>query len=105
MAPQGAALPRVTYSQVGDIPVHASGSDPNINQARFQVSCWGSSYSDADSVAKQVKAALRDYSGTIDTITIQRIFYDGRADMREVDPETQEITYHVALDFIIWWEA
>ena len=104
------SLPYITYFVVSDVPVHTMLQDPDIRRPRVQVSCWGESYSSAEAVAVQVLNALKDYQGSItvgtDTYTIQRIFFEGRTDLSDVEFSKDAIlgtTYHIALDFIVWY--
>ena len=108
VAPQNAAFPYVIFFQVSNPGMHAMGNDPNIQAPRWQVSSWADSYSSVRSVAKQVKAALKDYTGTMggsSGIEVQRIFYENEVDMVDIDPETNEPIYHIAQDYIIWFSS
>ena len=105
IAPQNTAFPYVIFFQVSNPGYHAMLNDPNINSPRWQISTWAETYSSARAIAKQVKAALRDYSGTMggsSGVSVQRIFYENEVDYTDVDPETKAVTHHIAQDYIIW---
>lgn len=56
-APQGDALPLVTYFQVSGPP---ESEVPAMYRARYQFNCWGATYITAKAVAVQVVAAFCD---------------------------------------------
>lgn len=97
--PQGVALPAATYERVSDQTIHASGADQKTRGPRVRVTAWGSTYASAKALAAQIVAALRDYTGTSSSVTIQRIFYEGDSDGYEADTER----YFVDQDFICWY--
>lgn len=106
IAPQKAALPYVTYFQVSRVHAHAAGADAGTYMARMQVDSWADDYLESHNIAKQVRLALQDFMGNMagagDTFTVQRIFFDGRGDMTEMDEETNVLTYRVSQDFLVW---
>lgn len=59
VAPQGAALPRIVYQQVGGRKVqYTEGQLPSTENARMQVVCWAATRDGATTLAKQVEDAL-----------------------------------------------
>ncbi|MDD5533788.1 MAG: hypothetical protein PHC52_13415 [Syntrophales bacterium] len=101
--PEKRDMPAVSVFLIDDPPIHAGGADATVYQPRFQFTCWGSSYKNACDVATQVKAALRDYSGTMGGeggVVVQRSFYEGATDIYNEEREREAR----ALDFIIWHE-
>lgn len=105
VAAQCASLPYVIFFQISNMGHHAMNSDPNIQSPRWQVSTWSETYSNARAIAKEVKASLQDYTGTMGGaggVDVQRIFFENEIDYTDVNPETKEITHHIAQDYIIW---
>ena len=105
VAPQAASLPYVIFFQVTNPGHHAMQADPNINGPRWQVSAWATTYSSVKAIAKQVKASLKDYTGTMggsSGVTVQRVFYENEIDLTDVDPVTKDPIHHVAQDYIVW---
>ena len=101
--PQGSTLPVVTYQEISEPWVHAMGSDPGLRTPRYQISTWSTSYSQVKSIAKTVRSLLQDFTGNLGgSVPVQRIFFDNETDLSVVDSMTQEITYHVAQDYIVW---
>ena len=101
LIPESAQLPAVAYSLISTPEIHAMNADPTINGPRYQISCRSATFSSAEDVAEQVKLALKDYSGTVEGIVIQRIFYKDEKHFDEPDTKT----FHIAIDFIVWYEG
>lgn len=93
IAPQESTLPIVVYRTVSSVRETAMGSDPGIVETRVQLSCFGTTYSSAKNVAKQVRLATQRWSGTgvFDT------FIDSEVDLYE--PNT--LYHHVMVDIKI----
>lgn len=105
VAAQCASLPYIIFSQVSNAAHHAMSNDPNIQSPRWQISTWAETYSGVRAIAKQVKAALQDYTGTMGGsggVEVQRVFFENEIDYTDLDPETKAITHSVAQDYIIW---
>jgi len=104
IAPQGKALPYVTYQQISEIPTHAMHKDPSVKWTRYQLSYWSSSVKQARSLANAGRNILRDFSGSLGGgVNVQRIFYDNEVHLPEIDSQTKKITYQIAQDFLIWY--
>ena len=100
------SLPYVTYQVISDPPTHAMLQDATIYNPLVQVDAWAETYSGVKNIAKQIKTRLRDYGGTITvsstSLVIQRIFYEGESEMKEIDMETQEVTFRIMQTYRIW---
>jgi len=99
-------LPAIAFDRISRTPVHASGSDISLNETRYQISVFADGAASVDLVTAQVLDCLRDFTGQLGTtgINVQRIFFDEQIEMIEKDTITHGITYHNALDFLIWAE-
>lgn len=104
VAPVNAVKPYIIYQQISNNPVHTMENDADLHSVRVQVSTWSTSFSQLVGISTQIKATLRDFSGTLGTsnFVVQRIFYDSEFDFPEYDSELDTITYHRSQDFIIW---
>lgn len=102
--PQQVTLPALTYYQVGQMGFHASGKDPNIASVDMQVSSWSTSYTEVQGLARQVKAALQDYTGStwVDT---QRVFFESEIEISSVDPESKGVTFQIAQNYTVWYST
>ncbi len=103
VAPQNVNLPFVTYQMISGVRIHAMIKDPGLTRPRFQLTSWSTSYATVQAVAKQVRLALQDYSGTMggsSGVPVQRIFFENEIDL--VDTDDGRVTHYCAQDFIIW---
>jgi hypothetical protein len=97
--PQDCPLPAVRITETMQAATHTLQADSALKRALYQVSVFAQTYAEAKAVAAQVQAALQDYSGTVATVAINRIIFDGSAAL--YDDSTQ--TDHIALDFEVWY--
>ena len=102
---QDTAFPNITFSLVTNVPVHASGSDAGLEHPMIQVDVWALTAQSMVDISIQVKAALQDYSGTVATIAIQRIFLENENENIDYDPNTKKKIYHRTHDFEVWCEV
>lgn len=59
-APEDAARPYITYQQVGGQPVNfIDPTVPSMKNARFRVTVWATTRSEAASLIRQIEDALR----------------------------------------------
>jgi hypothetical protein len=63
--PQNAKYPAVAYQQISGPRIHAMGTDPGMTYPRYQFTCWGDDHDDAAAIAKQIRLAFTNYSGTM----------------------------------------
>jgi len=115
--PPGTTDASVVFEMVSGPRYHAMGKDVSLTSPRYLFYCWGTSKSSAVSVAKQVRAALQDYSsaamGGTGGVTVQHIYledeYDGEDawEGREnplMPSDTGGLAKSRVLEFIIWYE-
>lgn len=79
----GEALPAVVYQQVSDVKSHYLTGQAKLEQPVYQYSAYATTKAAARNIAKQIKAALCDYSGTISGITVQLIRLNGEYHSRD----------------------
>ena len=97
-APQGVTDPFITYQLISAVPIEALSASTDIETPRFQVSGWSVNYDTAKAIGDQIKAALKRYSGTNDSVVIIDSLFVNRTQIYD-----SETTYHQdALDFEIW---
>tara|TARA_R110000824_G_scaffold190864_1_gene372425 strand:+ start:702 stop:1100 length:399 start_codon:yes stop_codon:yes gene_type:complete len=80
IAPQSSAKPFVVYELDSTEPFDTLDGFASSSIATFTVTIWDESYSDVKTVATAVEAALKDVSGTVDTIVIDFIRHDNTSD-------------------------
>ena len=98
--PQESSLPAVSIFNLDKTPVHALQTDAGLKRAFYQVSVYAKKFSEAKAVAKQIRACLQDYSGTVAAVVIQKIIFVRQGD--SFDDTTE--TYHIPSDVEIWHE-
>lgn len=59
IAPQNVVYPCIVYQRISGTEQNGTTS---IREARYQISCWGATFANAQSVAAQVRAALEEWS-------------------------------------------
>lgn len=69
VAPFNAALPRVTYQQVGGEPRNYISGVPQNRNGRFQINAWASTRIAAATLIRQIEDAVR-LSTTLNAVTI-----------------------------------
>lgn len=76
--PQGVEYPAVSFHVSSPGPQqHTMNSDAGHPASPlFQVDSWAMTQDDAEDVAIQVSAALKDYSATVSGVVFQRIFQE-----------------------------
>lgn len=104
-APENTTFPYVTFGIDSQFPVHAMGADAGLEGPGYQFDVWADDTDEMEDVAIQVKAALRDFSGTVAGVVIQRIFYDNEIDLPDEDTNKSRIIYHKEMDFTVWHEG
>lgn len=106
-APDGADMPRLTYFSFNEDPKHAMSGDLGTNEECIQIDVWAETYSSMIDVDIQVKAALRDYNGTIttgaDSLIIKWIFFDDAREFVDDDPKKRIKIYRKCLEFTVWY--
>ena len=93
VAPEGAALPRIVYQQVGGQGLSfLDGAMPSKENGRMQIACWATTRAAAIALAKQVEAAV------CASAALQAIPLGARASDFEQDTNL----YACRQDFSVW---
>ncbi|MCK9600682.1 MAG: DUF3168 domain-containing protein [Sphaerochaeta sp.] len=109
--PKDSSLPAVVFQKISDSPFHTLEKDPSFTRSRFQFTGWAkdidggaSGYAQCKDIAAQLKAALRDYSGTmggVGGVNVSGALLENESDGYE--DSTDE--YRCDLDFFIFHEG
>lgn len=103
-APQGTALPYITFFVVDDIPVkHMTCTGTGSVDVRVQVDCWSTNYEQVKTLSLAVRNALVGAFGTYNNTVIQGVLSEGSRDTYE-QPESakEQGVYGVSEDYIVW---
>ena len=102
--PQKASLPAITYQQTGGARNHTLEGTDNMTPSVWRFNCWSETYSEAETVAQTVKAALDDYTGTASGVTIQNAHYESDTDLLEQRAGTDQLTrFGKGINFNVWY--
>lgn len=71
--PQKTELPGVTYIKISDVKDHLLTGQSNVDSPVFQFTVFSFTKSEARNVSNQIKKALKDYSGVLSGLVIQKI--------------------------------
>jgi len=98
IAPQDARAPFIVYRLVSNSPIHLMGGDATLYKPRFSIYIHAEEYDEVKTIRDAVQAAMRDTSGTYDTVVIQHIYYEDENE--GYDSATDR--FYTILDYIIW---
>jgi hypothetical protein len=93
----------VVYHMISDVPHPTKDGVSTYDKYRFQLDCWGRTYSDADTLAASVKSAMDGYTGTVSSVVIDLIRFDGEYDgVQSIEEmESREDFFRRIQDYII----
>lgn len=102
-APYSQGSKWVVYHMISDLPTPTKDSVSTFDTYRFQLDCYGRTYSDADTLAASVKSALDGYSGTVESVVIDHIVFDGEYDgIQSIEEmESREDFFRRIQDYLI----
>lgn len=89
---EGVTLPAMHYFRVS-APRDRTQSSGDVPYPRFQISCWGKNYDEANVLGNQVRVGLGGYRGTVGDRTATVLIDDERGPLE--DAETGEYSKFV----------
>lgn len=102
--PQNTTYPAIRYNQISGIRDHTLTDTVEMVHARFQIDCYGTSYSNARTLADAVRSALDNYYGGVGSVAIQCIHLIDEGDsFDEVVGVDQLKRYGKTQDYTIWY--
>ncbi len=100
-APQDATQPYIALQKISDVMLHSHDGPSKLAEARFQLSCYATTYAAVKGVAAAIQAAIDGYTGTMGGaggVFVGRCFWDNETDLGFSDDLK---LYGVAVDYII----
>ena len=91
--PLNVTYPAISIHEISGNEDHVTGHKHN----RYQVSCWSTSFSQAQSLKEAVIDCLQRYKGVASGNKIKQISFEGSMDLYEEETKI----YHIPLDFIV----
>jgi len=96
MAPENVAIPYIVFFQVSNVPASNASGASTLDDIRIQVSVFETSYRAMEIMAANVRTALDEYKGILQSVIIERCSFIGE----NYIPEGTGV-HHKALDFKI----
>ena len=95
----------IIYTMISSVPHNTKTGVSDYDQYRFQIDSYSTTYSAMDTLAASVKSALDNYSGTVESVVIDHVFFDGEFDAGPelaIDEGSTERLYRRIQDYIIF---
>lgn len=102
--PQSREFPAITIDNISDVKEHTLTGIMALESPTYQFTCFATTRSVAKAVAKQVKAALSDYQGTISGLVVQYVQLINELSRKESTPDGTIKTYTTLLEFEVNFE-
>ena len=99
--PQTGSFPAITYQRISGSHVRSHSGPSGLSVARYQLTCWASTYAGAKALAEAVREAMDAVSGTWNSIAVGASFLDSDGDTEQLTPASDTRTYGVRQDYEI----
>jgi len=97
--PQPSQRPAIVYNRISTTIDHIMSGRSQYETARVQLSCWGTTYEQANDLADLLISEISGSAPTVGSFEFHRIMCDGMVDDTFVDPKTHQEIYGINLDF------
>lgn len=72
-APEGTPMNYVVYINISDVKIHTLTGQSEIESPVFQFTIYAATKANAKAIAKQIKRALKDFSGVMSGVEVQHV--------------------------------
>ena len=96
--PFGEQMPSITYFVIDTTPNNTKNGASTYDYVRCQITAFGVSYSQAQDLATEIRAALDYKSGTEAGVVISKCFFEDSNDIFD-DSFGEDGIHYVAMDF------
>lgn len=104
VVPAGTDLPNATYQLITETDPATLDGTVGLLNATFQVSVWATTYDVAKNLANLVRTALKNVSGTIASMDVDRMAVSQVRDLSWISDENeQQSRYGRAIDVAIFY--
>ena len=79
-APQRVTFPYIVYSLSSTDPTDQKDGVSPVDDNTLEVDCYADSYRTAHTIALSIRAALDDYSGTVQGVKIRHLWFQNQSD-------------------------
>lgn len=99
-APQDATTPYVVFFKISSQRVASHDGASGLADARFQFSCFGTTYKSVKDMVAAIQGVLEGFTGTLGTggVAVNGCYYENETDLYEPDNKL----YHTAVDYRFW---
>ena len=98
--PERVKFPAIRYLRVYTIRNHSLDGDTGVTEAMLQVDCMALTYSEAKTLADEVRVILHGYTGTWGALVARHTTLDGESDFSEQDGD--RVTHWVTHRYRVW---
>ncbi len=95
--PQEATFPAITYHRISNVKTISQDGDSNLDNDRFQFSCWSYTFVEITTLVDALETALHCYKGAMGDMTAGSSFLENKPSIFEPDTKL----FHVPVDFKI----
>ena len=96
-ARQAISTPYVIIHQISVVPTHVKGEASPQDEVRIQVNSYHEEINDLNTIMTAIRAALDQYSGTVDGVVISHAYFDDES----IDYDEDTRLYKGMQDFIL----
>lgn len=100
LAPQGSTKPYVTFEVLNETVTNVMGTETTPTEALFQINVFADTFLEIVNITNDMRTAFNRYSGTINSVVVQDIFFENRNDFYD----EQDRDYQRTLDFRMFFE-
>jgi hypothetical protein len=102
---QGLTFPLIVYSMTDAQHINSYSGASSLANRRVTVQCAASTYSAANTLAKNVRETLDNQSGTWGGIVVQGAFIESQQDAVQTVVAGEDLKVYVAeLEFLVWFQ-
>jgi len=83
--PQGVTFPAILYQRITTTRRHSINATVGVTEATIQIDCMADSYSEAKSLADEVRVILHGYRGSWGSLTARHVSLDTENDQYNQD--------------------
>ena len=100
LAPDDAVKPYIVYEVINENPTEVMSAETAPTECPFSLNIYADTFLEIVSITNDMRTVFDRYSGTISTVVVQNIFYEGRNDFFDEGDRD----YHRVLDFRMHFE-
>ena len=98
--PEQVTFPAIRYQRISTVRQHSLDATVGVTEAGIQVDCMAKTYSQAKTLADEVRVILHGYSGTWSTLIARHVTLSTENDFSEQDGD--RVTHWVTQRYRVW---